>query len=63
MMKLTSHSSVKHPKEQLKEAYIFSMAEAEDVLPSKRNHGLKPSEDPALMMRRCFMLCVSDVHA
>ena len=58
MMKLTSHSSVKHPEEQLKEAYIFSMAEAEDVLPSNRNHGLKPSEDFAEIIRQCCGMTV-----
>ena len=32
---------------------MFSMAEADDVLPKSRNHGLKPSEDLAEMIRQC----------
>ena len=30
------------------------MAEAEDVLPKRRNHGLNPSEDLAEMIRQCW---------
>ena len=36
---------------------MLSIPDAEEVLPSRRNHGLKPSEDPALMIRRCCRYC------
>ena len=38
---------------------MFSMAEADDVLPKSRNHGLKPSEDLAEMIRQCCKILSS----
>lgn len=35
--------------------HIFIIPEAEDVLPSRRNQGLNPSEDPARMILRCWI--------
>ena len=32
---------------------MFSMPAADDVLPSSKNHGLKPSEDFLLKIRKC----------
>lgn len=36
---------------------MLSIPDAEEVLPRRRNHGLKPSDEPALMMRRCYGEC------
>lgn len=41
-------------------AHMFKRPAAEEVLPRSRNHGLKPSEEPLFIIRRC---CVVDVQA
>lgn len=33
---------------------MFNIPAADDVLPSNKNHGLNPSDDPLLMMRKCY---------
>jgi hypothetical protein len=33
------------------ETHMFSMPDAEEVLPRRRNHGLNPSDEPLEMMR------------
>ena len=38
-----------------RETHIFSIADADDVLPKRRNHGLKPSDDLAEMIRQCYL--------
>ena len=35
-------------------AHMFNIADAEDVLPSSRNHGLKPSDDFAEIILQCY---------
>lgn len=37
--------------------HMLSIPDAEEVLPSRRNHGLKPSDEPALIMRKCYKEC------
>lgn len=39
-------------------AHIFSIPDAEDKLPSNKNHGLKPSDDLASIILRCYT-CLS----
>ena len=38
-------------------AHRFSMPAADEVLPNSRNHGLKPSEDPFVIIFKCFKAC------
>ncbi len=35
------------------EAHMFSMPEADDIPPSSKNHGLKPSDDFAEIILQC----------
>lgn len=39
--------------------HTLSITEADDVLPSSRNHGLKPSDDFLFMMRRCWTTTIT----
>ena len=46
MTVLFDSPSVKsHSQPETADAHMFSIADAEDVLPRRRNHGLKPSDD------------------
>jgi hypothetical protein len=40
---------------------MFSIPAAPDVLPSNKNHGLKPSEEPMRMIRKCYLFHKSDM--
>ena len=39
-------------------AHIFSIPDAEDKLPNNKNHGLKPSDEFASIILRCYT-CLS----
>src|SRR3954447_24032540 len=42
--------------------YMFIKADAAEVLPKSKNHGLKPSEEFLWMMRKCWKAFREEIH-
>ena len=41
-------------KPQNIDTHMFNAADADEILPSSRNQGLKPSDDLAYIIRKCY---------
>ena len=52
-MTILSHAPLGATPGNYRQAHMFSMPEADDIPPSSRNQGLKPSEDFAEMILQC----------